>query len=101
MSADERYLYNYAIDAWKQDYPKLTASDQLLLPICAAEYVKYMRMLQKELASGELVSMARQHPGTMFARFMSQLLGTTRAARLKGKPEETDSDGFDWSMLAS
>lgn len=99
MSPDEQYIFRYFIDAIKADYPKLAPSDLLLLPICAAEYVKYLRMLQREMKSGELVTMSRQHPGTMFARFMAQLLGTTRASRLKNKPEDPE-DAFDWSKLA-
>lgn len=101
MTPDEALMYSYFLDAIEDDYPNLKNSDRLLLPIVAAEYIKYLRMLQEELKSGKLVSMARQHPGTMFARFMAQLLGTTRNQRMKAGNESSDEESFDWSKLSA
>jgi hypothetical protein len=94
----ERDLYHYFIAAIKEDYPGLKKSDLLLLPLAAAEYVKCLRLLGKEVASGELVMMSRQHPSTFFARYLDTLLGTTRKQRVK-QPEKSE-DEFDWSKLA-
>ena len=100
MSAEEAEQYDYFIQAVMEDYPGMKNSDLLMLPLVAAEYIKYLRLVGRELESGELVTMSRQHPGSMLARFMSQILATTRQQRVKSeKPQEDEDDSFwkKWS----
>lgn len=94
VTPEEQMLMEWAMAKWRADY-ELKDSDLLLLPLCAAELVKYYRLIAQELQSGSLVTMSRQHPGAMFARFMSQLLGTTRTNRQKNaKPDDDGADDF-------
>lgn len=100
MSEDEAVMFDYFIRAFQEDYPGMKNTDLLDLPLIAAEYIKYLRLVAKELESGELVTMSRQHPGSMYARFKSQILGATRQQRMKmEKPEEDDSMDF-WKNLS-
>lgn len=100
MSEEEAQLFDYFIRAFMEDYPGMMNTDLLDLPIIAAEYIKYLRLVAKELESGELVTMSRQHPGSMYARFKSQILGATRQQRTKNeKPKEDDSESF-WNKWA-
>lgn len=88
----ESAMYEHCIAAYREDNPDMTPSEQLLLPLLAAEYIKLLRLYQMELASGELVTMARQHPGTMFAKYLD-LLAATRKQRVKGgTPEDKGLD---------
>lgn len=94
----EAEIYAYFIQAMQEDYPNMRNSDLLMLPLVAAEYIKYLRLVGKELSSGELVTMSRQHPGSMLARFMSQVLATTRQQRVKNeKPQDEDEKDSFWN----
>jgi hypothetical protein len=96
----ERDLYEWLVDRYPVDYPGLKDTDLVFLYIAAAETVKYMRLLGTEIQSGELVTMARQHPGQMLARILDSLLGTTRNKRLARGDDKTD-DEMDLMKLLS
>lgn len=98
MPDAEKELYEYFIRAVEADYPGLRPSDRLLLPLAAATYIQCLRVTQYELAKGEQLSMARQHPATFFARYMDQLLGTTRKNRVRQGEKDKDDD-VDFSKL--
>lgn len=93
----EEELYSYFIQSVQDLLPKLEPLYHLMLPLAAGEYIKLVRLLQSELKSGELVTMARQHPSTFFMRYMDSMLGATR----KGKKDEKPADDFDLSKLYS
>lgn len=100
MSESEAEMYEYFIQAYQEDYPGMKNTDLLDLPLLAAEFIKYHRLVAIELEKGELVTMSRQHPGAMYARFRTQILGATRQQRIKTeKPEDDDKNDF-WTKLA-
>lgn len=86
----EHVLYESYMRALEVDYPGMKASDRLLLPLVAGEYIKCMRLLGNELESGELVTMSRQHPGTQFRGLLDTILGTTRKARVRNGDDKKD-----------
>lgn len=96
----ERELYEWFIACIEADYPNMKESDKLLLPLAAAEYVKWMRLVGNEVKSGELVTQARQHPGQMFSRLLDSILGTTRKQRI-AKNEDKDENELDLMTLLS
>lgn len=100
QSEYEHELYEWFIDCIERDYPNMKDSDKLLLPLAAAEYVKWMRLLGNEIKSGELVTQARQHPGQMFSRLLDSVLGTTRKQRV-AKGDDKDKDELDLMELLS
>lgn len=89
MSAFEQTWYQYFLDAHLEEYPDLTNTDRILLMLAACEFVKYIRIVQNELSTGELITMARQHSGTQM-RALLDMLSVTRKARQGGKGGEED-----------
>ena len=88
--AEEQH-YTYFIQAFNKEYPDMTATDQITLQLLAAEYIKYLRMLANEIESGQLVSMARQSPGTQYCRLLD-MLSVTRKARVSGRSTKPDDN---------
>ena len=95
--AEERH-YTYFIQAFNKEYPDMTATDQITLQLLAAEYIKYLRMLANEIESGQLVSMARQSPGTQYCRLLD-MLSVTRKARVNGRVSRNDESDATKALL--
>lgn len=76
----------------------MTATDQITLQLLAAEYIKYLRMLANEIESGQLVSMARQSPGTQYCRLLD-MLSVTRKARVNGRVSRNDESDATKALL--
>lgn len=87
MNALETEWFTYFLQAYREEYPDLTKSDQILLVLAGVEYIKYLRIIQNELKTGELITMARQHSGVQM-RALLDMLSVTRKARQSGKREE-------------
>lgn len=94
MSEFEREWFAYFRDVYQAEYPDLTDADRLLLFLAAIEFIKYLRVAGAELATGEVISQARQHPGTQMRALLDQL-SVTRRARQKQGPREEDDPNAD------
>ncbi len=93
MSDLEREWFDYHYNSYLSEFPDLSETDRMWLLAASLEYVKYLRMVTKEMSDRELVSMARQHPLTQYRSLMMEL-SVTRKARLSKSqlPEEKESD---------
>jgi predicted TPR repeat methyltransferase len=91
MSAIERDLFEYFLDAYHQEYPDLIATDHILLHLAALEYIKLLRMIAQELKSGQLVTMSRQSPAVNMRGLLDQL-SVTRRARVANKKDANTED---------
>lgn len=88
----EKELYESYIAEHLEDYPNLKKSDKKFLWLAAAQYVLCMRLVGEEASTGQLVTQARQHPGTMLVRYMDTILATTRKQRIAKKDDEDEND---------
>ena len=95
LSDTEKVLFDGFINEYLTEYPDITPTDYRMLFLVAVEYIKYLRIVSKELTSNKVMSMARQHPGTNMRALQDQL-SITRKARMHGKPP---SDGEDAERL--
>lgn len=91
LSETEKILFDDFIAEYLQEYPDITPTDYRMLYLVAIEYIKYLRIVSKELKTGKVLSMARQHPGTNMRALQDQL-SITRKARNHGKPPESGED---------
>lgn len=87
LSDAEKILFNDFIEENLAEYPDISATDYRMLFLIGAEYIKYVRVVEEELRSGKVLSMARQHPGTNMRALQDQL-SITRKARMHGKPQD-------------
>lgn len=91
LNAAETALFDDFQATVLKEYPDITRLDKYILYLAAIEYIKYVRMGQDELKTGQLITMSRQHPGTQFARLID-MLSVSRKARQKAKPEPDEDD---------
>lgn len=91
FSDAEQVLFNDFIEEYLTEYPDITATDYRMLFLIGVEYIKYLRIVDEELRSGNVLSMARQHPGTNMRALQDQL-SITRKARMHGKPQAENED---------
>ncbi len=91
LTSVERPLFDYFIDSYNAEYPDLTPTDHLNLFLAAIEFIKYLRVAARELETGEVITMSRQHPGVNLRALLDQLSVTRRARTARSRPEE-DSD---------
>lgn len=91
LSDTERVLFDDFIQEYLTEYPDITPTDYRMLFLVAVEYIKYLRIVSKELSSGKVLSMARQHPGTNMRALQDQL-SITRKARTSGKQQPGSED---------
>lgn len=99
LSAYEQEWFDYFFAVHQQEYPDLTEADRLLLLLADIEFIKYLRVAGEELASGEVISQARQHPGTQMNALLDRL-AATRKARQKQPREEADPNADLLARLA-
>lgn len=85
----EQQWYEWIIQSYLTEFPDLSDTDKMQLPLLAIEYIKYLRVAAKELETGEVISMARQHPFTNLKGLMEQL-SVTRKARKSDKSNVPD-----------
>lgn len=91
LSDTEQALFDYFQAAYREQYPDLTPTDLLMLHLAGIEYIKYLRVAQEELASGKVISMARQHPGVQMRSLLDQL-SVTRKARVARTRDDDESE---------
>lgn len=86
MTDLERQHFEYFIEAIKADN-KLRPSDYIGLYAAGLEYVAYLRLQASQMATGELVTMSRQHPGVQLRAW----LDTMSFSRRKSDPKTTEN----------
>jgi hypothetical protein len=99
MSPVEREHFDFFLEAHREQYPDLTAVDQIGLNMAALCYVNLLRMEATQLTSGQLVSMARQHPCVQLRQWMDSL-SVTRKQRPSKKDEDAETVEFLKSLSA-
>jgi hypothetical protein len=99
ISDYEQEWFDFFQAVYQAEYPDLIESDRLLLFLAGIEFIKYLRVAGAELASGEVISQARQHPGTMMNALLDRL-SVTRKAREKKPREEDDPNAALLARLA-
>lgn len=88
MAEDEKKLYEFFIESHRLEYAPLSYTDEIHLQLAAVAYINSLRVAQEELRSGQVISMARQHPLVQM-RAELDLLSFTRKARTQGKTQES------------
>lgn len=91
LTPAEEILFNDFIEEILQEYPDISPSDYRDVWLAAGEYIKYIRVIDKELKTGKVLSMARQHPGTQMRALRDQL-DINRKARIRGKQPQEGED---------
>jgi hypothetical protein len=91
MTELEQQHFWYFIDAYQVDYPSMKPTDVLCLYFAAMEYVNYLRVQAKQFKSGEVISMARQHPGVQMRAWLD-MMDVTRKARTRSGKSTDDSE---------
>lgn len=94
MTALEQEHFHFFVDAYTQDYPGMTPSDQMGLQLAGLEYINYLRMQASQLSTGQLISMARQHPGVQLRAWLDSM-SVTRKARQRTAPKDGDEREAD------
>jgi hypothetical protein len=87
MSDLEQQWFEFFIQSHRNEYPDMTDTDQIHLILAAISFINSLRVHQQELQSGQVISMARQHPANQM-RAELDLLSFTRKARTAGKQSE-------------
>jgi hypothetical protein len=91
MTALEQEHFWYFIDAYQADYPAMKPTDVICLYQAALEYINTLRVQAKQLKSGEVISMARQHPGVQMRAWLD-MMDVTRKARTRAGKSQDDSE---------
>lgn len=89
MNELEQQWFDWIIDSYLHEFPDLTDTDKMQLPLLAIEYIKYLRVAAFELESGQTLTMARMHPFTNLKGLMEQL-AVTRKAKKSDKTSQPD-----------
>jgi len=87
MSDNERAWFDWFRQSMNETHADLTDIDRMLVMFAGLELINYMRVMQSQLETGQVISMARQHPGVQF-RALLDLLSVTRKQR--GKESKVD-----------
>ena len=88
MSELEREHFWYFIESYQLDYPQMKQTDIICLYQAALEYINTLRVQAKQLASGEVISMARQHPGVQMRAWLDMMDVTRKARTRSGKAQD-------------
>lgn len=92
MTPLEQEHFDFFIEAYQHDYPRMSPSDCLCLYQAGLEYINLLRVQATQLQKHEVISMARQHPGVQLRQWLDQM-ACTRKARTAGKsPSAEDQD---------
>lgn len=92
MSTLERQHFDYFIRSFRQEYPSLSAADLLCLQQAAIEYINLLRVQARQLKSGEVISMARQHPGVQLRQWLDMLSVTRKSRPNRDEGKEVEKD---------
>lgn len=90
MTPLEKEHFAFFIDSHLQQYPDLIATDYIGLYAAAMEYIAYLRLQAQQLATGELITQSRQHPGVQLRAWLDSL-SVTRKQRGPKKEEDPET----------
>lgn len=90
MTDLERAHFEYFIEAIQQDN-KLRPSDYIGLYAAGLEYVAYLRLQASQMATGELVTMSRQHPGVQLRAWLDTMSFSRRKSDPKAQENKMES----------
>ena len=92
MTSLEKEHFDFCVAAVKLACGKdLTPLDELCINMVALEYVNLLRVYATQLANGEVISQARQHPGVQMRAWLDNL-SVNRKARAGKKGIEENPD---------
>jgi hypothetical protein len=100
MTELEREHFEFFINAHLEQYPDLLPTDYIALYSAGMEYIAYLRMQASQLATGQLVSMARQHPGVQLRAWMDSL-SVTRKQRGPASKKDDEAAEFLKALSAN
>lgn len=69
----ERQWFDYFIEQTCYEYPDLTPLDKVFLTLAGLELINLLRTMAEQLKSGQIISMARQHPAVQFRAWIDML----------------------------
>jgi hypothetical protein len=98
VSPLEQQMYDAFIAAQLEENPDLTQSDKMLLQLAGIEFLKYHRVAAQELESGQVISMARQHPYTQMRGLLDSLSVTRKQRKRAGEGDDPSSQTRDELM---
>lgn len=94
MTELEREHFDFFVNAHLEQYPDMIATDHLALHMAALDYISLLRMQASQLQTGQLVSMARQHPGVQLRAWMDSMSVTRKARGPVNKKGEDEAAEF-------
>ena len=90
MTELERQHFQFFLDAHHNEYgDSLNQADEIALMQAAIEYINLLRVQADQLATGKIISMARQHPGVQLRQWLDSL-SVTRKQRQAASPSKTE-----------
>jgi hypothetical protein len=90
MSQLEQEWFEFFVDAYRQDYPGMSPTDEMCLVQAALENVHLLRKHATMFSEGKLLTQGRQDPSQTLLRWLD-MMDCTRKARMKNQPK-TDDD---------
>lgn len=97
MTPLEREWFQFFVEAIKVDYGITKASDYIALYMAALDYVILWRVQAVQLATGELMTAARHHPGAHLRAWLDSM-STTRKARKEAPASAEDEQLESWKQ---
>lgn len=101
MTDLEKQHFDYFVRSFRQEYPSLSAADLLCLQQAALEYINLLRVQAQQLSTGQVISMARQHPGVQLRQWLDMLSVTRKQRRAPSDGSEVEKDLRDSLMRLS
>lgn len=92
MTPLEQEHYRFFVESITQDYAIRKPSDLVALHMAALEYINLLRVQASQLASGEIMTAARQHPGVQLRAWLDSMSTTRRARKETVNPEEEEME---------
>jgi hypothetical protein len=88
MTELEMQHFYYFLAAFQEDFPNLKPSQEISLVQAAIEYINLLRTQARQLETGEVISMARQHPGVQLRAWLDALGVNRKQQARDDKAEE-------------
>src|SRR6266704_2972289 len=100
LNPEERILFDGYMADWLDAYPDLTSSDYRLLWLSGIKYLQFLRLLKKEVETGNLLSMARTHPAVEMRALLDQVSVTRRARTKEQITNDPNADELRAALLS-
>ncbi len=91
MSQLEKDLFDYFIETFREKYAIEEGPDLISLYLAGFDYIQTLRVQAEQMRSGQIISMARQHPAVQLRAWLDQMDVTRKANKGKnGDKSEAD-----------